>query len=73
MHGTHACPVSGCGVTGLPHDKLMCLAHWRRVPRALRAAVIFDWGNGFPTWSYPETRQAAIDAVNAARAAELGR
>ena len=68
---THPCPIAGCDVRALPHDRLMCYAHWRRVPRALQAAVYYDWGNGFPTASYPETRQTAIDAVNLAIAYEL--
>lgn len=36
------CPVPGCEGIQKP-GKLMCLAHWRRVPKPLRDAVWDTW------------------------------
>ena len=35
---THTCHARGCA-TPVPPERLMCLLHWRRVPRALQRAV----------------------------------
>lgn len=34
----HRCHARGCRVP-VPPEKLMCLAHWRRVPRVIQRAV----------------------------------
>ncbi len=65
------CAIPGCEVAAKP-GQLMCLAHWRRVPRALNHAV-FDT---FRAWdaargpdraekreAYRSARDAAIEAV----------
>lgn len=59
----HTCPVAGCTVV-VPHGKLMCLAHWRRVPRHLREQVMVDWRDGQPRVNYLHTRADAIAVVN---------
>jgi hypothetical protein len=63
-HQYHACPIASCLVTTLPFGILLCNAHWHRVPRELRAALIRAWNGGHPDQSYPSLRQAAIDAVD---------
>lgn len=35
---TRCCPVANCGAA-IPHTRLMCPAHWRRVPKDLAAEV----------------------------------
>lgn len=61
--GTHPCPAPDCRVKHLSHDRLMCLAHWRTVPGALRSAVYREWNDGRPTVRYLRARRDAIDAI----------
>lgn len=35
---THGCPAIGC-TKRVPNHLLLCLQHWRRVPRPLQAAI----------------------------------
>ena len=65
----HRCAASGC-LAQIPYGKLMCLAHWRRVPRHLRAQVLEDWNHGSPRVNYRHTRKNAIAAVNRVLASE---
>lgn len=77
------CPVKGCAAFAKP-GRFMCLAHWRRVPKALNRAV-FDtyeaWirarrddpggpGMAQATASYRQARDAARSAVEAKEAEE---
>jgi len=39
---SHTCPAGGCETT-VASDKLMCLAHWRMVPRALQIDIWRAW------------------------------
>lgn len=65
----HTCHARGCTVL-VPPRMLMCLAHWRAVPRALQAAVLATYRPGQeickdPTEAYLKAAQAAINAVAA--------
>ncbi len=61
---THPCPAAGCRVKHLRWDILLCMYHWRRVPRALQAEVYRAWNRGHPDPDYLTVRQAAIDAAS---------
>ena len=39
---SHACAADGCELT-VADDKLMCLAHWRMVPRPLQIDIWRAW------------------------------
>jgi hypothetical protein len=64
----HLCHVPGCNVP-VPRRLLMCGPHWRRVPRALQAAVWRQYRAGQEQGGAPVTRdylaaaRAACDAV----------
>lgn len=63
----HTCHVTGCPVE-VPPAKLMCLRHWRMVPRQLQSAVWTEYVHGQevrkdPTRLYLSAARAAIDAV----------
>jgi hypothetical protein len=60
---THQCPVGGCR-TQVRADRLMCVPHWRQVPKPLRDAVWATWRSGAGAGS--EAHQAACDAAVAA-------
>lgn len=69
--GTHECPVHGCS-TRVPYDRLMCVPHWRRVPKVLAAAV---WDAARNDWlgdGHLAAQAAAINAVNDKIANEAG-
>lgn len=42
MMDLHQCPVNGCEAE-IALDRAMCAAHWRLVPRELKAAVWDAW------------------------------
>jgi hypothetical protein len=62
--GAHQCPVPGCRIV-LPRTKLMCLAHWRKVPTGYRNAVHAAWdhGNGMGTEALRQAQDAALAAL----------
>lgn len=66
----HQCPIGGCTQL-LPNAKLMCLDHWRMVPKALQDAVYaaYDHGYGLGTERLYAAQDAAIQAVEAKLAA----
>lgn len=67
---SHACPIGGCERPA-KDGQLMCLRHWRRVPRALNHAVFDTYRNlrNDPA-AYRSARDAAIQAVEDKEAAE---
>ncbi len=63
----HECHAKGCNVQ-VPPALLMCLRHWRMVPRAIQRRVWATYVHGQeirkdPTPEYMEAQQAAVDAV----------
>lgn len=65
----HVCHAVGCDV-GVPPRMLMCLRHWRMVPRELQRRVWATYVAGQeirkdPTAEYMEAQRAAVDAVAA--------
>lgn len=63
----HVCHAIGCEVE-VPPKMLMCLRHWRMVPKVLQARVWATYRPGQeidknPTGAYMEAQQAAVDAV----------
>lgn len=65
----HTCHARGCQVQVAPR-MLMCLPHWRRVPKALQTAVWRHYREGQeiskdPSAAYLEAQRAAIEAVAA--------
>lgn len=67
--GKHPCPVKGCSVGGLDYGTLMCLMHWRMVPKDLKIAVYAAWNGRDDMSNYLTIRQAAIDSVEEREAA----
>ena len=63
---THRCPVRGCRQE-VPATLLMCLRHWRMVPKPIRDAVWATYadGSGVGSLAYLEAIKAAIGAVDA--------
>lgn len=59
---THPCPIQGCKQT-VVYAKLMCWAHWVKVPVKIRANVYQSWNNGAPTPDHARDCQAAIDSI----------
>jgi len=65
----HACHARGCD-KAVPPKMLMCLRHWRMVPRDLQKAVWREYVTGQetrkdPTDAYMAVQAAAVDAVAA--------
>ncbi len=60
---SHICPVQECTIP-LPDHILMCLPHWRLVPKPLQGRVYAEWNHGHPTPAYPGVRQKAIDSAH---------
>lgn len=63
----HLCHAKGCK-TPVPPKMLMCLKHWRMVPRHLQRQVWAHYRPGQevdkrPTREYLQVMDAAIDAV----------
>jgi hypothetical protein len=67
---SHPCPINGC-TTPAKDGQLMCLKHWRRVPKALNHAVFATYRNlrNDPE-AYRQARDEAIRVVNEKVAAE---
>jgi hypothetical protein len=59
---THPCPIPGCKNT-VVYEKLICWAHWAKVPTKLRVAVYASWNRGNPNNAHGLACQAAIEAV----------
>lgn len=64
---SHTCHARGCRVE-VPPKMLMCLRHWRMVPRPLQQAVWATYRPGqerdkAPSADYLTNAKAAIDAV----------
>lgn len=68
----HKCLAKGCEAQ-LPASRLMCLDHWRLVPREIQDRIWqhYQRGQTLRTAS-PEWVSAAKDAVRAVAAAEKG-
>ncbi len=62
---THDCPAGAC-LARVGQDKLMCPAHWRMVPAAMRTAIWNAWqdGAGAGTPQHTAAINAAIRSVN---------
>lgn len=67
MTETHACPINGC-TNPAKQGQLMCLAHWRRVPKALNKAI-FETYRARDWPAYRTNRDEAIRIVNEKEAA----
>lgn len=64
----HTCHAHGC-TAEVPPKLLMCLKHWRMVPKALQRAVWATYRSGQEidkqaSREYLEAAKAAIDAVH---------
>lgn len=64
---SHTCHARGCNQECLP-SKLMCTSHWKKVPKAIQAAVYRAYVPGQeirkdPTDNYLRVAQMAIDHV----------
>ena len=59
---THPCPIEGCTQT-VVYAKLMCWAHWAKVPIKIRANVYSSWNGGSPTPDHARHCQDAIDSI----------
>jgi hypothetical protein len=67
VRGDHHCHARGCGTPTRP-EMLMCLRHWRMVPRELQRAVwaayrVGQCGDKRPSSAWHAAADAAIDAV----------
>ncbi len=63
----HLCHAEGCPI-GVPPARLMCLTHWRMVPRPLQRAVWHTYVPGQetrkdPTAEYLDAAEQAVRAV----------
>ncbi len=63
----HSCHARGCGVE-VPPKMLMCLRHWRMVPRRLQYRVWQEYVPGQeirkdPTLAYLDVQKQAVEAV----------
>lgn len=63
----HRCAIPNCQVP-IPSRFLMCMTHWRQVPRALQRMVLHEHRRGFGR-AYFEAMKAAVSAVQAHGAA----
>ncbi len=68
-NGVRTCAVSGCTHAVMP-GKLMCLAHWERVPRSVQFDVYRSWAT-FKKARKPNLVRAALRAYRAAREAAV--
>lgn len=64
----HICPVAGCRVLVRDSTRLLCLAHWRAVPRSIGRELTDAWrclrrDGAAGLARYRLARQAAIDAA----------
>ncbi len=68
---THRCHAIECEAR-VPPDKLMCLKHWRMVPRDLQREVwrTYRRGQEIDKRPSPDYLMAARNAINAAAAKE---
>ena len=69
----HTCHAKGCNVEVAP-KLLMCIRHWRMVPKTLQAAIWRHYRPGQeidkqPSEAYLVTQRAAVAAVAAKEAA----
>ena len=55
---THQCPISGC-TWQVPDDRLMCLTHWKLVPKYTQRQVTVEW-NAVRSAKTSQVRLAAI-------------
>ena len=62
---THACPAADCTLQ-VDNGLLMCPAHWRQVPKAIKRAVHAAWrgGAGEGTLAHHSAITAAVRTVN---------
>lgn len=63
--GCHVCPVHGCVVI-MPNHLLMCSAHWKMVPTALKSEVTRAYNLRFQegTDALREAQKRATESVN---------
>lgn len=71
----HLCHAAGCS-HAVPPKMLMCLRHWRMVPRDLQKRVWAEYVPGQetrkdPTPAYMEVQRAAVAAVAAKEGVDL--
>lgn len=65
MSSTHDCAAPGCTVQ-MPHDKLMCLKHWRMVSPETQREVWATWRRVHrDPEAYRAAREKAIAEVDA--------
>lgn len=58
--GDHPCAAPRC-VKTVPADKLMCVGHWRRLPRDIQGKVWRTWRNvRRDRGAYEEARDEAV-------------
>jgi hypothetical protein len=60
----HTCPISSC-TTDVEYGKLLCVPHWRMVPRPLQKALYRTWRGRYGSLSLAHTTamQLCIRAV----------
>lgn len=58
---SHECPVRGC-VTPVPDERLMCLQHWRKVPKDVQDQVYRTWSQRKAAPRYAPAVQAHVQA-----------
>ena len=70
----HTCHATGC-TRVVPPSRLMCLPHWRAVPREIQARVWATYRPGQEVTKdpSPEYLEAAAEAVRAVAARGTGR
>ena len=69
MTHQHTCRLATCDVR-VALTKLMCMRHWRMVPRRLRVRVFDYWGMPRDSDNQREWNSAVSDAVDAVVEAE---
>ena len=62
-----ACPICG---RGIPKSQLLCLVHWRMVPRPLQERVGFEW-SGVRAAKKPDVLLAVLKRHAAAKTAAI--
>jgi hypothetical protein len=65
---SHPCRIPDC-VRPAKDGQLMCLPHWRRVPRALNRAIFDTYANG-PRDAYRANVDEAVRVIQAKEAEE---